>query len=170
MTKEYLNKEDEMNLNFRQATVMEHEAAIEAMKAHFDDQENGKVGIFWYDRFTQSLFGVIAIDKDSFAKPNVGGGLISCRELHVNVWKKGYNKQKFKLDGKGPFNGDYKDTPRGRVFFNPHKNCFEIKVGNWIKDYPEAIPEIIGEFDLQGYNYEIIIDYHWDIGNGWENL
>lgn len=152
------------------STSEEHNQAIEAMAAHLDEQENGKVGIFWYDVKTKSLFGVIAIDKDSFAQPNVGGGLISCRELHVNVWKKGYNKQKYKLDGKGPFIGDYKDTPRGRVFFNPHTDTFEIKVGQWINNHPEAISEIIEEFDLEGYNYKVITDYHWDIGNGWENL
>lgn len=155
---------------WRISTVMEHDNSIEVMAQHLDDQDNGKVGIFWYDSKTKSLFGVVAIDKDSFARPNVGGGLISCRELYVNVWKKGFNKQKFKLNGVGPFIGDYKDTPRGRVFYNPATDTFEIKVGNWIKEYPEAVNEIIDEFDLTGYNYEIIIDYHWDIGNGWENL
>lgn len=159
-----------LDLEIRTATVMEHDAAIEAMAEHFDDQENGKVGIFWYDITTKSLFGVIAVDKDSFAKPNAGGGLITCRELHQSVWKKGYNKQKLKLDGKGPFIGDYKDTPRGRVFYNHHSDTFEIKVGEWIKQHPEAIDEIICEFDLAGYKHEVIIDYHWDIGSGWENL
>lgn len=153
-----------------ESSINEHNNAIDAMAAHLDSQDNGKVGIFWYDKNTKSLFGVVAIDKDSFSKPNVGGGLITCYELHKKVWQKGFNKQKYKLDGKGPFIGDYKDTPRGRVFYNPHTDTYEIKVGNWINDYPEAIGEIIDEFDLENYKYEVMTDYHWDIGNGWENL
>ena len=154
----------------RESTQEEHDNSIKVMEEHFYDQDNGKVGIFWYDIRDEILFGVIAIDKDSFDKPNAGGGLITCRELHYKVWQKGYNKQKYKLNGKGPFVGDYKDTPRGRVFFNTNTDKFEIKVGDWIDKYPEAIDEIISEFDLEDCDYEIIKDHHWNIGSGWENF
>ena len=156
--------------NIRSASENEHNDSMESMLAHKEEQDNGKVGIFWYDISHNALFGVIAIDKDSFEKPNVGGGLITCRELHSKVWAKNYNRQKYKFDGKGLFNGDYKDTPRGRVFFNPKTNSFEIKVGSWIKDFPQAIDEILDEFDLRDSTFEIITDSHWDIGNGWENF
>ena len=162
-----INKSD---ISIRPCTIVEHNEGIEAMGAHFDDQDAPKVGIFWFDRASSSLFGVVAIDKNSYSKPNVGGGLITCRELHKHVWQKGYNRQKFKLNGVGPFVGDYKDTPRGRVFYNPHTNTFEIRVGSWFKDHPESYQEIIDEFDLQNVKTEIIIDWHWDIGSGWENL
>lgn len=163
-------REKLLEFDIQQASEDEHNNAIESMAAHLEDQDNGKVGIFWFDRVTRSLFGVIAVDKDSFEKPKVGGGLISCRELHSKVWQKGFNRQKYKHDGKGPFVGDYKDTPRGRVFFNPHTDTYEIKVGNWINDNKDAIPEILDEFDLNDKNYKISIDSHWDIGNGWENF
>lgn len=152
------------------ASKDEHDNAIEAMAAHMDTQDNGKVGIFWYDVAHKALFGVVAVDKDSFEKPNVGGGLISCRELHAKVWAKGFNRQRFKYNGEGPFIGDYKDTPRGRVFYNPSTDTYEIKVGNWINDHKEAIDEIIMEFDLMDCKYSIMIDSHWDIGCGWENF
>ena len=158
------------DLSVRETTEDEHNNSIEIMASHLDSQDNGKVGIFWYDRFKKVLFGVIAVDKDSIAKPNAGGGLITCSELHTKVWQKGYNKQKYKLNGEGPFRGDYKDTPRGRVFYNPASDSYEIKVGNWIDEYPDAINEIIEEFDLQNCKKEVIKDFHWDIGNGWENL
>lgn len=154
----------------KNASQEEHDTAIEAMSAHLEDQDNGKVGIFWYDVRHKALFGVIAVDKDSFEKPNVGGGLISCRELHAKVWAKGFNRQKYKLDGKGPFVGDYKDTPRGRVFYDPSRDLYLIKVGSWIHDHHEAIDEILDEFDLRGLNFEISVDSHWDIGCGWENF
>lgn len=154
----------------RQSTEQEHSESIDVMERHLNNQDAGKVGIFWYDIRTKSLFGVIAVDKDQFSKPNAGGGLITCNELHYKVWQKGYNKQKFKLNGKGPFKGDYKDTPRGRVFYNPKTETYEIKVGDWIDDHKNAIDEILYEFDLEDKNYEIIKDFHWDIGNGWENF
>lgn len=162
--------QDGTNISIRNTTPEEHDNSIEVMASNLDTQNNGKVGIFWYDRFNKVLFGVIAVDKDSIAKPNVGGGLITCYELHKKVWQKGYNKQKYKLNGEGPFTGDYKDTPRGRVFFNPATATFEIKVGNWIEDYPQAIDEVVDEFDLEGAKIEVIKDFHWDIGNGWENF
>lgn len=142
--------------------------AIEAMSANMDTQDNPKVGIFWYDIKSKSLFGVIAIDKDSFEKPNVGGGLISCRELHKNVWKKEFNIQRFKRNGVGLFNGDYKDTPRGRVFYNPNNDEYIIAVGSWINNHQECIDEILYRYDLTNQKYKIEISEHWEIGNGWE--
>lgn len=159
-----------MDIKIRKTTDSEHDDAINIMAEHLDDQNNGKVGIFLFDVRDRVLFGVVAIDKDSFSKPNAGGGLITCRELHFKIWQKGYNKQKYKLNGKGPYVGDYKDTPRGRVFYNPATDTYEIKVGNWITSNQDAITEIVDEFDLDGCNYEVHIDSHWDIGNGWENL
>ena len=120
-----------------------------------------------YNVRTKSLFGVIAVDKDSFSKPNVGGGLISCKELHKNIWKKEFNKQKFKNNGIGPFIGDYKDTPRGRIFYNPNNNQYIINVGSWIKEHTECIDEIIEEFNLENENYSVEIAEHWEIGCGW---
>ena len=153
--------------DIRQSNEEHIQNTLDVMSQGLYEQEKPKVGIFWYDKKTQSLFGVVAVDKDSFVKPNVGGGLISCRELHKYVWKKGFNKQKFKLDGKGPFIGDYKDTPRGRIFYNPSTNQFIINVGSWIKEYPECIDEIIDEFELYNQNYTIEIAPHWEIGCGW---
>lgn len=141
--------------------------AMDVMSSNLETQDNPKVGIFWYDIRTKSLFGVVAVDKDSFAKPNVGGGLISCYELHKTVWKKGFNKQKFKNNGIGPFVGDYKDTPRGRIFYNPKNDQFIINVGSWIKEHTECIDEILDEFDLNNQNYSIEIAPHWEIGCGW---
>lgn len=154
----------------QQTTKEEHDKSIAVMEKYLHDQDGGKVGIFWYDTQTKSLFGVVAVDKDQFSGANAGGGLITCRELHYKVWQKGFNKQKFKLNGKGPFVGDYKDTPRGRVFYNIKTETYEIKVGDWIDKHPEAIDEILYEFDLDDKKYKVIKDFHWDIGSGWENF
>jgi hypothetical protein len=140
---------------------------LDVMSQNLDNQYSPKVGIFWYDERTKSLFGVIAIDKDSFSQPNVGGGLITCRELHKYVWAKAYNKQKYKFNGNGPFQGDYKDTPRGRIFYNPSNNQFIINVGSWIKNNMECVDEILDEFELRQQDYKIEIAPHWEIGCGY---
>ena len=141
--------------------------AMDAMTPTLDEQEKPKVGIFWYDIRDKVLFGVVAVDKDSFPKPNAGGGLITCRELHKAVWAKGFNKQKFKLNGVGPFVGDYKDTPRGRVFYSPSNDQYIINVGSWIKEHTECIDEVLEEFNLENTNFTVEIAPHWEIGCGW---
>lgn len=142
---------------------------MDVMRANMDTQNNPKVGIFWYQMVGKRLFGVVAVDKDSIKRPNVGGGLITCNELHKDVWKKKYHQQKYKNGGQGPYVGDYKDHARGRVFYNPAKDEFIVTVGSWIDECPEASEAIVEEFNLAGTNYKIEKNIHWEIGNGWEN-
>lgn len=142
---------------------------MDVMRAHMETQDNPKVGIFWYQMVGKRLFGVIAVDKDSIKKPNVGGGLITCNELHKDVWKKKYHQQKYKNNGQGPYVGDYKDHARGRVFYNPSTNQYIITVGSWIDECPEAKDAILEEFNLSKTNYRFEKNIHWEIGNGWEN-
>ncbi|MCQ2311178.1 MAG: hypothetical protein MJZ64_05450 [Paludibacteraceae bacterium] len=153
----------------QQASESEAKQTLEAMAANLDKQESPKVGIFWYQEQGERLFGVVAVNKDSFAKPNVGGGLITCTELHKDVWKKRFHEQKYKLKGEGPFIGDYKDHCRGRVFYNPTTDTYQIMVGSWINNNRQAIAMIVEEFNLTNVHYEVKTSYHWDIGNGWEN-
>ena len=142
---------------------------METMSQNLDTQNNPKVGIFWYSPVNKSLYGVVAIDKDSYSKPNAGGGLITCKELHEDVWKREYRNQKYKLNGVGPYIGDYKNKPRGRVFYSPEKDTYYIMVGSWINDNPEAIDIIVDRYDLKDCKVEVKISVHWEIGMGWEN-
>lgn len=142
---------------------------MEVMRANMGTQENPKVGIFWYQMVGKRLFGVIAVDKDSIKKPNVGGGLITCYELHRDVWKKKFKEQKYKNNGQGPYIGDYKDHARGRVFYNPRKDQYTVTVGSWIDECPEAKEMIVEEFNLKDTNFKFEKNIHWEIGNGWEN-
>lgn len=139
------------------------------MSQNLSSQDNPKVGIFWYNSIKKELFGVVAVDKDSFSEQNVWGGLISCKELHKNIWKRNFNKQKFKNNGIGPFIGDYKDTPRGRIFYNPKDDQYIIMVGSWIKECEECIPLVIEEFNLENTNYVIKTGFHWELGCGYSD-
>lgn len=151
--------------------VSEHDIQnmMDVMRANLETQNNPKVGIFWYQMVGKRLFGVVAVDKDSIKRPNVGGGLITCNELHKDIWKKKYHQQKYKNGGNGPYVGDYKDHARGRIFYNPTKDEYTITVGSWIDECPEAKEMILEEFNLFGVNYKFEKNIHWEIGNGWEN-
>ena len=136
---------------------------METMSQNLDTQNNPKVGIFWYSSVNKSLYGVVAIDKDSYSKPNAGGGLITCKELHEDVWKR--NQQ----NDTNFYVGDYRQKPRGSVFYSPKKDTYYIMVGSWINDNPEAVDIIVDRYDLKDCKVEVKISVHWEIGMGWEN-
>lgn len=66
--------------------------------------------------------------------------------------------------------GAYENKPRGRVFFKDNK--FIITVGSWINenDNYRVIDLVEDTFDLTNEDTEIVIDPHWEIGSGLENL
>lgn len=158
---EYGKKSTEVTIS--QADDDLAERTMETMAQNLETQNNPKVGIFWYSPVNKSLFGVIAIDKDSYSKPNAGGGLITCKELHEDVWKR--NQQNDRCF----YVGDYRQTPRGSVFYSPDEDKFYIMVGSWINENPEAVDLIIDRYDLNNCNVEVKISIHWEIGMGWEN-
>lgn len=148
--------------------LTERQRFIDNMAEHLKDDVNPKVGIFWYDVRTKELFGVIKYDyDDEELKPS--HGLITCDELHKYIWKRKYHHQKYKNNGIGPYSGDYKDKPRGRIFYDVELGDFIICVGSWINDYPDAKNKILKEFNLKHEYYKFKIDHHWEIGSGWEN-
>ncbi len=161
---EYGKKSTEVTIS--QADDDLAERTMETMAQNLETQNNPKVGIFWYSPVNKSLFGVIAIDKDSYSKPNAGGGLITCKELHEDVWKREF---KNKINEAGYYKGDYRQTPRGSVFYSPDEDKFYIMVGSWINDNPEAIDIIVDRYDLKDCKVEVKISVHWEIGMGWEN-
>ncbi|MBO4875407.1 MAG: hypothetical protein J5542_08885 [Bacteroidales bacterium] len=158
---EYSKKSTEVTIS--QADDDLAERTMETMAQNLETQNNPKVGIFWYSPVNKSLFGVIAIDKDSYSKPNAGGGLITCKELHEDVWKR--NQQ----NDRSFYVGDYRQTPRGSVFYSPDEDKFYIMVGSWINDNPEAVDIIVDRYDLKDCKVEVKISVHWEIGMGWEN-
>ena len=154
----------------KQSTSLQHDEFIEIMKEGLHN-EDPKVGIFWYNPQRNELFGVVALSLDD---PEVtsSGNCKTCRILHKKKWAVEYRKLKFKekKENTFPYIGAYEDKPRGRVFFKDNK--FIITVGSWINenDNYRAIDLIEEVFDLTNEDTEIVIDPHWEIGSGWENL
>lgn len=137
------------------------------MEANRGKGETPKVGIFWYNIGRDELFGVISHPVDDYSRTNASNGRITCSELHEDVWKKEFYKQRYKSDGKGPFIGQYQDKPRGRVFYDVTTDCYEVATGKWIQEYPHVYDMILQEFNLPPEKTSLKYAVHWDIGHSW---
>ena len=139
----------------------ETNASIEAMLNMEESEDNPYLGIFWYDRKRNELFGVekrLAEDIPYYHSPTFDCNVKTISKLHETVWQKNHYRGKDKR-----FIGDYKNTPRGRVY--QIEDSFVVFTGKWIDNYPEAKEEILFEFNLPK-NTEFRQDYHWNIGHG----
>lgn len=147
----------------------QYKEAMQTMAANRGAGTEPKVGIFWYNATLQQLFGVVTHKRTDYLKPNAGGGLVTCSEMHEDVWKKEFRKQKYHNGGVGPYKGEYQNKPRGRVFYSPAEDQYIIAVGSWIDDHKEAIELIIDEFDLPRPKTIVKKASHWDIGQTWND-
>lgn len=151
-------------------TVSDEQMAdmMDFMDSNMDEQNSPKVGIFWYSPRIKDVFGVVAYDAKYQCEVEKNRDNVSCKELHKYVWKKQFNYWKYH-GGSKLFVGDYKDTPRGRIFYNRQNDEFSIMVGSWIDEYPEAIEKIKEAFDLNGQNTNVSVKkgIHWEIGMGY---
>lgn len=140
--------------------------SVKYIMAHnIDKQEEGKVGIFWYDTNKKELFGVkdVSVSDVPFCDDKLFHCKAkTCSQLHYSVWSKEQHRNK---DSR--FKGDYTLVPRGRVCFVEGQG-FIVLVGDWIDKYPEAKQEIIFEFDLPE-DTQFQKDFHWNIGHGWSD-
>jgi len=137
------------------------------MEANRGKGETPKVGIFWYSEGRNELFGVVSHPVDDYSRANASNGRITCSELHEDVWKKEYYKQRYKSEGTGLFIGAYQDKPRGRVFYHIDDDTFEVACGKWLQQYPHVYDMILREFNLPPERTTAKYAIHWDIGQSW---
>lgn len=159
-------KTSEKPANMEAFSAEEYENAMEVMRKNRGNGNEPKVGIFWYNVALNELFGVISHKRSDYTKANAGGGLITCSEMHEDVWKKEFNKQKYH-NLKGPYIGAYQDKPRGRVFYNPTEDKYIIAIGKWYYHHEEVYDLIMEEFDLPEEKTIVKYGEHWDIGQTW---
>ena len=114
--------------------------AMRLMSSNRGKDDEPKVGIFWYSPQRNELFGVRSHRASEYVKANSRSefGTVSCSEMHEDVWKKEFHRQKYKNGGIGPYVGAYEMTPRGRIFYNPDSDEYTIAVGSWIQQYPQG--------------------------------
>lgn len=159
-------KTSEKPANMEAFSAEEYENAMEVMRKNRGNGNEPKVGIFWYNVALNELFGVISHKRSDYTKANAGGELITCSEMHEDVWKKEFNKQKYH-NLKGPYIGAYQDKPRGRVFYNPTEDKYIIAIGKWYYHHEEVYDLIMEEFDLPEEKTIVKYGEHWDIGQTW---
>lgn len=159
----------EGKVEIKQFSEEEWDEARRLMESNRGKDNEPKVGIFWYDPRKNDLFGVRSHRVSDYVKSNSPSefGSVSCSEMHEDVWKKEFYRQKYKNGGVGPFTGAYEMVPRGRIFYNPEDNVFTIAVGSWIEQYPQAVSLIEEEFNLKDTKHEVKTAHHWDIGQRW---
>lgn len=145
----------------------DYASVMALMAANRGKDSEPKVGLFWYNRANNSLFGVVSHRLSDYSQANASDGRITCSEMHEDVWKKEFKKQKYHNDGIGPFLGAYQDKPRGRVFYNIITDTFEVAVGKWLNDFPQAYQLILEEFNLPPEQTKPLYAVHWDIGMSW---
>lgn len=148
-------------------TEQEEQSVMNQMMANRGKDSEPKVGIFWYNRATNQLFGVVSHRISDYGKANASDGRITCSEMHEDVWKKEYRIQRYQHGGQGPFIGAYQDKPRGRIFYHMDDGSYEVAVGKWIEEYPQAYELILKEFNLPPENTKVKYAIHWDIGQSW---
>lgn len=157
------------NVKVGEFSQEQYREAMAVMARNRGAGDEPKVGIFWYNATLKELFGVVSHKRSDYLKPNAGGGLITCSEMHEDVWKKEFRRQKYHNGGIGPYKGEYQMKPRGRVFYSPADDQYIIAVGSWIDSHPEAIDLIYEEFDLPHDKTIVQKANHWDIGQTWND-
>ena len=162
-------RKSESKVKVDEMDAKQYQEAMETMARNRGAGNEPKVGIFWYNPARKELYGIVSHKRSDYLKPNAGGGLITCSEMHEDVWKKLLRRQKYHGDGTGPYKGEYQMKPRGRVFYQPADDQYIIAVGTWIDDCAEAIDQILDEFDLPREKTIVKKASHWDIGQTWND-
>lgn len=162
-----INPKNSQQIKLEKYSDDEYASVMSLMSKNRGNDTEPKVGIFWYNRTKRELFGVISQRISNYTEANASDSRITCAELHEDIWKREFNKQKYHNNGKGPYIGAYQDKPRGRIFYNIKTKGYEVAVGKWIEEYPEAYQLILEEFNLPKDNTTIKYAIHWDIGMSW---
>ena len=152
-------------IRLKDDSLFDRDSVIKSMADSFEysSEDHPQIGIFWWDRNKNELFGVNKEDAEhcSFVQSSDGDKIRSYGKLHKDIWTKGQKRSK------SEFQGDYTLVPRGRVSQYLNKG-FVVFVGDWIDNYPQAKNEIIQEFELPK-DVIFIKDEHWNIGHGWSD-
>ena len=146
-----------------------HISLMATMRDGAGSQDSPKVGIFWYNPERNRLVGVrSAYAKELAFNPR---GRKTLTVLHHTEWPS--VREDAIANGSTDeiwTEEDYTQVPRGRVFQTalPGSDAeyFEVLVGSWLRQYPQAGELIRDQFNLRHADHDIIEDGHWDIGRG----
>jgi hypothetical protein len=161
-------QESKQILEFSEFSEDERKERLAIMNSIHNDV-TPRVGIFWYQ--DGKVVGVKKFPFDSenpkeITKPPRATGNV----LHKEYWGTAYINKEVHNEPEVaklyPGEKNWTIVKRGRVWVNWTTRVFEITVGEWFKDFPEAEDKIVKEFNLQDVKHKIIIDKHWNVGCG----
>lgn len=167
ISNELLPSQEGLPAKLQEMSQSDYAQVIRQMEANRGHANDPKVGIFWYNPAWKELFGVVSHPVRDYTRANASDGRITCSEMHEDVWRKEFNRQKYHGDGKGPFQGPYEQKPRGRVFYLMDEDRYVVAVGKWLEEHPEARELILEEFNLPADKTRFEYAIHWDIGHCW---
>ena len=75
----------------------DYASVMALMAANRGKDSEPKVGLFWYNRANNTLFGVVSHRLSDYTKANASDGRITCSEMHEDVWKKEFRTQAYQL-------------------------------------------------------------------------
>ena len=153
---------EENFLRLGEMSASERKEVMASMSGNFENQEDPKVGIFWYDEAKDELFGVTAVNAGELSFN--AHGIKTIGTLNKAWWKKQQERAKAKKQHTSIFMRDYTQLPRGRVF-QRQDGTFELMCGSWINEHIAGL--VKDEFYLWQVPLEVIVDIHWEIGHGW---
>ena len=163
-------QEPKQNLEFSEDERKERLAIMNDI----DNDVTPQVGIFWYQ--DGKLVGVKKYPYDSENTKEVVRNPNSRepKTATINLLHKDYYRSASfseihaepEVAKANPGSAAWTLPKRGRVWANFVDKTFEITVGEWFKDFPEAENKIVKEFNLQDVKHQIIVDKHWNVGSG----
>ncbi|MCL1832064.1 MAG: hypothetical protein FWG45_04025 [Oscillospiraceae bacterium] len=154
---------------FRKSTREESELLFDTMRANVGAHTRPKVGMFWYNPERGRLVGVRSVAAQDLQFNEKGRKTVS--DLHHTSW----DDIREDAIGSGSTDKiwsetDYTQIPRGCVFQiqvpDSDAEYYEVLVGKWIHEYPDAVELIVKAFNLADVEKSFIYSHHWDIGHG----
>lgn len=120
-----------------------------------------KIGIFWFDEDSESLFEV---HTRAFDPDRVVNGLLLYTKTHEFWWEKARSascNRSSSLHSKC-----FNEVPRGRVTFDD--DCFIVNIGSWYEPYKDILRALIVEEFAIPADFEFVVDESLELGHGFE--
>jgi len=153
----------------RVGTSEQCEVLYDTMRANVSMQKRPKVGMFWFNPQRNRLVGVHSAFAHDLSFNSKGRKTVS--DLHHTAWE-GVREDAVANGSADDIwqEADYTQVPRGRVFQiqvpDSDAEYFEVLLGKWIHEYPDAKQLIVKAFNLEQSEFAFIYSQHWDIGHG----
>lgn len=115
-----------------------------------------KVGLFFFDKEQNCMFGVVSVEIDSLMGVSSNNQIISCGKSLDKEWERKKKIALFRNDSQliRLYSQDYSKVPRGQVCYNKAENKFIITVSRG-DEIPNMVDVIVNTFELNESNYEI---------------